>query len=99
MTGTTAIDVDALLRAGWTYKDFTSWVREPLFHWVLEQIGEDNVKILACSRRSDWLDGPWMRGQILISDEGRKRLAAADITQAPGIDRGPPQGEADGHQL
>lgn len=98
MTDAPEINVDELLRNGWTYKDFTSWVREETFLWLLEQMGDDNVKILACSHRTDWPDGPWMRGQILISDEGRKRLLATDLTQAPGIDRGPPQGETDGHQ-
>lgn len=81
-----AIDIDAMLRAGWQYKDFTGWVREVLFNWLMEQIGAENVKILASSKRTDWPDGPWMRAQILISDEGRERLAAADMSKAPGLD-------------
>lgn len=39
--------------------------------------------ILAHSKRNDWPDGPWARGQILINEEGRNRLAAADMTTAP----------------
>lgn len=81
------LDMDALLRAGWAYRDFSKWVRGTTFNWLLEQIGQDNVKILAMTKRTDWPDGPWMRAQILISENGRMRLAAADLSTAPGLDR------------
>lgn len=87
-SGAVGPDVNETLRKGshngWNYRDFPSWVRPELWDWLMETMGEDNVRIIALTSRM--ISGePWVRGQILISDEGRYRLAKADRSKAPGI--------------
>src|SRR5574343_217418 len=71
---TPAADVDRLMAEGWAYKDIQLM---PAAAWeiLMDGLGSDNIRVLACTIRT--LDGgaEWRRGQVLISAEGRKRAA------------------------
>lgn len=61
--------VESLLAEGWAYKDIP-WMDEPCWEIILDGIGRDNLRVLAATVRADL-----MRGQFMISPEGRQNAA------------------------
>lgn len=63
------LDIDALLKGGWVYRDTPGKFSFEIWDKFLSLIGEENYRILAMSEGDDW-----KRGQLLISPDGLARL-------------------------
>ncbi len=65
------------LRAdGWVYRDIPGRLSHEMWDHLIGIIGVGNFEILAMSIGDDW-----KRGQLMISPDGMKNLAAARVGQ------------------
>jgi hypothetical protein len=61
---------------GWVYRDLPRRLSHEMWDLFLDTIGEGNFRLLAMTAGKDW-----KRGQLLISPDGMKNLAAARVAQ------------------
>ena len=67
---------ETLLADGWVYRDLHKRLSYEMWDRFLADIGTENYRILAMTIGPDW-----KRGQLMISPDGMKNLAAATVAQ------------------
>lgn len=63
---------ETLKADGWVYRDIPGRLSNEIWDHLLDVIGAENFRILGMSVGNDW-----KRGQLMISPNGMKNLAAA----------------------
>lgn len=79
------LDVSALLKDGWVYCDPPTRFSFPMWDLFCAIIGVPNYRLLAMTTGED-KNGPYKRGQFIISPEGQRRMKDKDLREEIGKD-------------
>lgn len=74
---------ETLVADGWVYRDMAVVMSPEMWNRLLSIIGDGECRILAMSEGVR-ADGPWVRGQLLISPTGMENMTAYAATKRAG---------------